>query len=244
MEVITVANQKGGTGKSTTAAIIAQAAAENGKRTLAIDIDPQANLSYSLAANMQRGTSFDLLEGAKPAQLVQHSSTGPDVIPASRDLPTLRSERGSARRLQTALRPLQGKYDIVVIDTPTAPGELQYNGLQAATTLLIPLHAELYSLQGLHEMAAIAAQIRKSNPALKRIGLVITQYSSRSNIAKQMHENIIAAARDLNITYYGTVRAGTPVDEAVSMQLNLFRYAPKHNATLDYMEVYKNLMEV
>ena len=244
MEVITIANQKGGTGKSTTAAILAQAAAEAGKKALAIDLDPQGNLSFSLDANMQQGTSFDLLEGKKPRQLIQRSSTGPDVIPASRNLSTLTTSRGSAKRLQTALLPLRVSYDVIIIDTPTAAGELQYNALQAATGLLIPLHAELYSLQGLHEMAALAAQIKKSNPALKKTGIVITEYAGRSNIAKQMHENIIEAAGDLHITYYGTVRAGAAVQEAVSMQQNLFQYAPKSKPTLDYMEVYKNLMEV
>ena len=218
MEVITIANQKGGTAKSSTAVILAQAAAADGKRTLAIDFDPQGNFSFSLAADMRRGSSFDLLETKRPAQLIQRSSTGPDIIPASRDLSTITSSRGSARRLQTALRPLQMLYDVIIIDTPTAAGELQYNGLQAATKLLIPLHAELYSLQALHEMAAIAPQIMQSNPALKEIGVVITQYDGRSNIAKQMHENIIEAARDLNIAYYGTIRAGAPVQEAVSIR--------------------------
>lgn len=243
MEVITIANQKGGTAKSSTAVILAQAAAADGKRTLAIDFDPQGNFSFSLAADMRRGSSFDLLETKRPAQLIQRSSTGPDIIPASRDLSTITSSRGSARRLQTALRPLQMLYDVIIIDTPTAAGELQYNGLQAATKLLIPLHAELYSLQALHEMAAIAPQIMQSNPALKEIGVVITQYDGRSNIAKQMHENIIEAARDLNIAYYGTVRAGAPVQEAVSMQLNLFQYAPKSNPARDYMKVYRSIME-
>lgn len=242
MEVITIANQKGGTAKSSTAVILSQAAAADGKRTLAIDLDPQGNSSFSLAANMRQGNSLDLLEGTKPRQLIQHSPTGPDVIPAGRDLSTATSSRGSATRLQTALRPLRLYYDVVIIDTPTGPGELQYNALQAATGLLIPLHAELYSLQGLHEMAATAAQIRKSNPALTKIGIVITHYDGRSNIDQQMHENIIEAARDLNIAYYGTVRTGKTVKEAVSLQLNLFDHAPKSKPALDYMEVYKNLV--
>lgn len=241
MQIITVANQKGGTGKSTTAAALAQAAASQGKKALAIDLDPQGNLSFSLAADMRQGSSFDLLTGKQLQP--QRSSTGPDVIPASRNLATLTSSPGSARRLQTAIRPLQAAYDLIVIDTPTAAGELQFNALQAATTLLIPLHAELYSLQGLREMANLATRAKNNNPALLDVGIVITEYAGRSNLAKQMHENITEAARDLGITYYGTVRAGTALQEALSLQRNLFEYAPKGKPALDYLEVHNNLME-
>ncbi len=243
MQIIAVSNQKGGTGKSTTAAIITQAAAAGGKKALAIDLEPQGNLSFSLAADMHKGSSFDLLEGKNPRQLIQHSSTGPDVIPASRSLYTVTSSRGSANRLREALRPVKFLYDLIVIDTPAAAGELQFNALQAATALLIPLHAELFSLQALPEMAETAAQIKKSNPALLQTGIVITQYDGRSNIAKQMHQSIIEAARDLNISYYGTIRAGAAAHEALSFQESLFSYAPKSKPALDYMEVYNNLLE-
>lgn len=243
MAILAVANQKGGTGKSTTAAALAQAAAAQGKKALAIDLDPQGNLSFSLAADMNRGTSFDLLQGGKAAQLIQRSPCGPDIIPASRNNSTITSSRGSAKRLQRALLPVQLAYDLIIIDTPPTAGELQYNALQAATGLIIPLQADIYSLQGLYEIAETAAQIKQSNPALEIAGVLITRHNERSTIARQMKENITSAAAALGIPYLGAIREGVAIREAQALQENLFLYAPKSKPALDYMKIYKTIME-
>ena len=242
MKIIAIVNQKGGTGKSTTAAALAQAAAAQGKRALAIDLDPQGNLSFSLAADMQQSTSFDLLEGKPAAQLVQHSATGPDVIPADLRNTAATSSRGSARRLQKALQPIRGKYDFIIIDTPPTPGELQFNALQAATGLVIPLQAEIYSLQGLYLVAEAAESFRETNPALTFSGLVITRHNERSTLARQMKDNIINAAAGLNIPYLGAIRDGVAIREAQALQLSLYDYAPKSKPALDYLDLYRKLI--
>ena len=149
MKVIAVAIQKGGTGKTTTAAAIAQAATYKGQKVLAIDLDPQGNLSFALAAEMNRRGSYDLLQGTPAADLIQKSRQGMDIIPASWNLSTVTSGKGSARRLQKAIEPLKKDYDLIVIDPPPTAGELQYNALQAATGLIIPLQADIYNLQSL-----------------------------------------------------------------------------------------------
>ena len=137
MKILTIANQKGGTGKTTSAVIFAQAAAHKGYKVLAIDLDPQANLSFIFAANYGKDkTSLQLLEGTPAAELIQHTSCGVDIIPASWNLQTVKTSKGSARRLQKALQPLKDKYDYVIIDTPPTASELQYNALQAAHTLI------------------------------------------------------------------------------------------------------------
>lgn len=242
MLILSIANQKGGTGKSTTAAALAQAAAAQGKKALAVDLDPQGNLSFALNADMHRGTSFDLLEGKPAARLIQQSSTGPDIIPASLNNSTISSSRGSAKRLQSALLPLKWGYDLIIIDTPPTAGELQYNALQAATMLIIPMQAEIYSLQGLYQIAETAEQIKQSNPALTAAGIVLTRHNERSTIAKQLKESIIDAARQLGIPYLGAIREAVSIREAQALQRSLFEYAPKSKPALDYMTLYKKII--
>lgn len=243
MQIIAVANQKGGTGKSTTAAALAQAAAAQGKKALAVDLDPQGNLSFALNADMHRGTSFDLLEGKPAARLIQRSSTGPDVIPASLNNATISSSRGSAKRLRAALLPVEWGYDVIIIDTPPTAGELQYNALQAATALIIPLQAEIYSLQGLYQIAETAEQIKGSNPALTAAGVILTRHNDRSTIARQMQENIKGAAQQMAIPFLGAIREGVAIREAQALQVSLYEYAPKSKPALDYMALYRKIME-
>ena len=237
MEIIAVAIQKGGTGKTTTAAALVQAAAHKGRSCLAIDLDPQGNLSYTLAADTGKPGSFDLLEGTPPAALIQHKA-GFDIIPASWNLSTVTSGKGSARRLQRAIAPIKGKYDLIIIDTPPTAGELQYNALQAATGLIIPLQADVYNLQSLYQITDAARQIQRTNPALQIKGFVLTQYDRRSTIARQMQETIQQQAEAMGVPYLGAIRAAVAVKEAEALQRSLFEYAPKSKPAADYMEIY------
>lgn len=240
MQIITAAIQKGGTGKTTTAAAIAQAAARDGKKVLAIDLDPQGNLSFALAAQANSYSSYELLQG-EPAE-PQTTAQGLQVIPASWNLSTVATEKGSARRLQNALEPLKRQFDLIIIDTPPTAGELQYNALQAATGLIIPLQADIYNLQSLYQIAEAARQIQQSNPKLKIKGFLLTMYDNRSTIKRQMQENIIIAANKIKIPFLGSVRNGIAVQEAAALQRSLFDYAPKSKPAQDYLNIYKNIM--
>lgn len=241
MEILTVAIQKGGTGKTTTAAALAQAAAARSMRVLCIDLDPQGNLSFVLAADTNTAqTSYTLLtEGAAAPQ---HTAGGVDIIPAAWELSNIATSRGSARRLQKAIEPLKNSYDLIIIDTPPTAGELQYNALQASTGLIIPLEADIYCLQSLYQITGTAKQIQQSNEDLKIKGFIITKLDSRSTIAKQMQEQLIIAANKENIPYLGSIRTGVAVKEAAALQQSLFRYAPKSNPAKDYAALLDNIL--
>ena len=241
MEILSIAIQKGGTGKTTTAAALAQAGAMQGQRVLAIDLDPQGNYSFALGAETGGTGSYELLTGTDPAELIQHSPQGMDIIPANMDLATITSSRGSARRLQAALTPLKRSYDLIVIDTPPTAGELQYNALMAATGLIIPLQADIYNLQGLYQMADTARQIQNSNPALQIRGIVLTQFDPRSTLSKQMRDTITEKASELDIPLLGVIRSGIAVKEAAALQQSLFSYARKSKPAADYMALYEAL---
>lgn len=242
MQIVTIANQKGGSGKTATAAALAQAAAHDGKKVLAIDLDPQGNLSFTLGAEMNRKTSLDLLEGEPARHVIQHCGQL-DVIPASWNNQTIRSGAGSAKRLQKALQPLKARYDLIVIDTPPTGGELQYNALQASTGLIIPLQADIFGLQGLYQIADTAEQIKASNPALSVLGVVFTRHNPRSTIARQMQEAIENAAKEMGVPVLGTIREGVAIREAQALQTDLFDYAPKAKPAQDYMQLYETIRE-
>lgn len=241
MEVLAVAIQKGGTGKTTTAAVLAQAAAHKGKKVLAIDLDPQGNLTFALGGSGTSGSSFDLLQGTAAADVIQQCS-GIDVIAANWGLSTIASGKGSARRLQAAIEPIKNNYDLIIIDTPPTAGELQYNALQAATGLIIPLQADIYNLQSLYQITDTAKQMQQSNPNLQIKGFIITKLDNRSTIAKQMQEQIIIAANKENIPYLGSIRTGIAVQEAAALQQNLFEYAPKSKPASDYLMLLAHLI--
>lgn len=242
MEVFTVAVQKGGTGKTTTAASLAQAAAHKGLKTLAIDLDPQGNLTYTAGADATGKSSFDLLNGTPAKEIIQHTGQGFDFIPASWDLSTETSSKGSATRLKRALEPIQNLYDLTIIDTPATAGELQYNALFAATGLIIPLEAEIYSLQSLYQIIDTAEQIQEKNKNLSITGFVITKLDTRSTIAKEMKEQLIIAANKNNIPYLGSIRTGVVLKEAAALQQNLFEYAPKSKPAQDYFTLLEQII--
>lgn len=243
MQIITLSIQRGGTGKTTTAAALAQAAALDGRKVLAIDLDPQGNFTFSLKADPSQGGSFEMLNGTPARKLIQHPEGGIDVIPATWALSTITSGTGTAKRLQNALKPIKSRYDLIVIDTPPTAGELQYNALQAATGLIIPIQADVFGLQGLYQIADTAEQFKKSNPDLSVLGIVFTRHNGRSTLSRQMQETIINAAAERGIPYLATIRAGIAIQEAQALQQNIFEYAPKAKPVQDYAELYNLIKE-
>ena len=239
MAVLAIAIQRGGTAKTTTAAALTQAAAAEGRRVLAIDLDPQGNFSFSMAADMNTRSSYDLIMGKTIAATdIQRTPCGAYMIPASWNLSTLTTARGSANRLRRAIEPLHSRFDLIIIDTA---GELQYNALQAATGLIIPLQADIFGLHGLYQIADTAAQFQNSNPDLSITGIIITKYNGRSTVSKQMQQTIMQAAAEMDIPYLGEIREGVAIREAQTLQQSLFEYAPKSKPAADYMKLYQSI---
>lgn len=234
MQIIAIANIKGGSGKSTTAAALAQAAAAAGQRVLAIDTDPQANSTFFLAADQNRPGTYQLLHGTPARSVIQTTAQGIDVIAASPDLATEKTAPASAKRLQTALEPIAGDYDIVIIDTPNIPGELIYNSLQAADGVIVPLETDANSLQGLYQIADIAQQMRRSNPKLQVIGCILTRYDARPKINRYLQEVIAERGQEINAPFLIGIRPGIAIREAQALQLSLYDYAGNSKPAQDY----------
>ncbi len=244
MRIWTAAAIKGGTGKTSTTAALAQAAVADGQRVLAIDLDPQANLTFALAGDLNAAGSYQLLHGADPLQLLQQTAQGIFLLSASPDLSAERTKTASGKRLQAALQPLENEFDLAVIDTPPMMGELTFNALQATKDLIIPLETDAHSLQGLYSIVDIANHIRNTNPALRIAGAVLTRFDPRPKINRFIRDTIADKESETGAPLLSTIRNGIAVREAQALQLSLFEYAPKSKPAQDYMTLYRKMMEV
>lgn len=243
MQILTTAVIKGGTGKTTTAAALAQAAAAAGKKVLAIDLDPQANFTFFIGADQNTPGSYQLLHGAEPGQLIQQTAQGIAAIAASPDLATERTTPASAKRLQQAIEPLKGEFDLIIIDTPPQMGELTFNALQAATGLIIPLETDNSSLQGLYQITDIAHQMQRSNPALSIIGVILTRYDNRPKLNRYLRDVIADKGQEIGAPFLMGIRPGIAIREAQAMQQSIFDYAARSKPAQDYKTLYEMIRE-
>ena len=241
MKIITAAIIKGGTGKTTTAAALAQAAAAARKKVLAIDLDPQGNLTTFIGSNPTVPGSYELLHGTEAAQLIQGTEQGIDMLVSSPDLAGERTAPGSARRLLTALEPIKKRYDLIIIDTAPTMGELVFNALQASTGVIIPLEADTSSLQGLQQIADIAQQIQTRNPELKITGAVLTRYDARPKLNRYLRELIERRCKEMGIPFLAAIRPGIAIREAQATQRSLYDYAPNSKPALDYKSLFETI---
>ena len=237
--VLALAMQKGGSGKTTTAAALAQAAEADGKKVLCIDLDPQGNFTFAMGAKTTGTGIMQFLSGS--SHYLHIVSPRVDIIPSHEDLQGIFMQPGAALKLEEALLPVKEKYDLVIIDTPPTAGVLQYSALQAADRVIIPTIADAFSLQSLYLIAETIKEVKVSNKRLKVAGVVITQYDRRSVLSRDMKESIEETARDMGIPFLGTIRSGVAVREAAALRKSLFEYAPRSNPAQDYMAIYKQI---
>lgn len=195
-QIIAVTNQKGGVGKTTTTINLGTYLAKAGKRTLIVDLDPQANTTSGLGINKVNTPSLyeTLVEDASASEAIMMTPyDGLEVLPATNVLAAAEVELvGKPQRefrLRTALKDLE--YDYVLIDCPPSLGLLTLNGLVAANWVLIPVQAEYYALEGLGQLLQTVQRVKKAlNPKLSLLGVLMTMHNGRTSLSSQVHEEI------------------------------------------------------
>lgn len=264
-QIITIATQKGGTGKTTTAHALGAGLILKGYKVLFIDLDPQLNLSYITRAELGGPTAYEVLTlkaaAADAIQQPQAEDPGllkklfgkpvkiePDIIPAGQALSGADMElnqTGKEYRLQEAIEPIRGSYDYIIIDTPPSLGILTVNALTASDSVIIPAQADIFSLQGIGQLYNTVEAVRKyCNPSLTINGILLTRYSLRSVLSRDMTELIADTARQLDtFVYQAVIREGIAVKEAQAQRMDIFTYAPKSNAAGDYMAFVNEMLK-
>ncbi|RRR74054.1 MAG: ParA family protein [Candidatus Viridilinea halotolerans] len=196
---LALANQKGGVGKTTTAVSLAGELARRGLRVLLVDCDPQGNATTSLglAKDTLPATTCDLLmDPEQAAEVVQTSGRERlDLVPADQELASAAVELANAerreRRMLDALAPLRSAYDYILLDCPPSLGLLTLNALRAADGVIIPLQCEYLALEGLAQLKQTLDRVRERlNPTLRIVGVVMTMYDGRTNLAQQVVEEV------------------------------------------------------
>ncbi len=242
-EIVTVTNQKGGVGKTTTVSALVCGLHQRGARVLGVDLDPQGNLGFTLGLDIGDGaTVYDVLTGARPIEeAIIHTKYG-DVLPSDIMLSTAEVAFTAPRReflLSRQLDAVRDRYDYVVIDTPPALNILTINAYVASTGLIVPMEAEVLSLVGISQIQDTIETVRASfNPDLKVLGIMLNKYNPRLTLSREILDLAEEVARQLGSRVFPTkVRRSVNAAMAPAHGQSVLTYRPDTGVARDFRKI-------
>lgn len=252
MRTISIANQKGGCGKTTTAINLSACLGHKGKRVLLIDMDPQGHVALGLNVHPadNENTVFSILNPVNGSRLSLadisvNVSENVDVVPADISLSTLEQHlsmmEGRESRLKHALGQIHSSYDIIVIDCPPSLGLLTINALMASSEVFVPIEMSLFSLHGIGKLMEIIASIRKKTGHDIHVKVFGTMVDKRTRIAREVLENVRDHFSD--VMFETHIRSNVTLKEAAGYGKSILHYSKKANGFEDYMKLAEEVLQ-
>lgn len=245
--VLAVANQKGGVGKTTTAINLGAALGALERRILVVDCDPQGNASRGLGVDAEPPHLYHVLTGDADAvdSVVETGFPHLDLLPADRDLVGIEVElagtRDWERRMAEALEPLRDRYDTILLDCPPSLGHLTVLALVAADGVLVPLQCEYFALEGVSELVSTVRRVQHAlNPRLDVAGILLTMYDDRTNLSKDVVDEIRAHFTDK--VFDAMIPRNIRLAEAPSHGMPIFQYDIKCRGADAYLAAARELV--
>ena len=241
-KVISIALQKGGTSKTTTAINLAANLAHRNKKVLLIDMDFQANVTFAsgVKSNTLEYSVYNVLTPdqrykCRIEEAILHTDFY-DILPADKDVMDLPLELKSFTALKESISSIRDAYDYIVIDCPPALNIISQNALVASDYIIIPCEPKPFNFTGMVDMRETIDSVKKNfNPDLKVLGILLVKYNRRTNLTKIMQESIEKYSEHLQTKVYeATIRESVAVPESQLKQQPLIYYAPSANPTIDY----------
>ena len=238
--ITTITNQKGGVGKTTTAAALLSCLSQRGARVLGVDLDPQGSLGFSMGLDIEHcATIYDVFRGvAEPADVIRSTDVC-DVLPSNILLSAAEMEFNKPGReflLKAALSKVADNYDYILIDTPPALNIPTVNAYVASDSLIVPMAPEVLSLLGVSQIKETIESVRSYyNSRLQVLGILLNRYNGRLNLSREMLELAQEIARQLNTRVFDSkIRSSVSVAEAPAHGQSINDYAPRSKPALDF----------
>ena len=246
--IISIVNQKGGSGKTTTAINLFYGLNKKGFKTLLIDLDSQGNATDQFINEQPKATALEIFTSGRNIQdLIQHTPQG-DIIASHYNLlglDVILKQQGKEGLLKKAIATLKD-YEYIIIDTSPILNLTTINALNTSNYAIITAQADIFTIKSIQQINNTITEIKRTmNPELNILGILLTRYNGRTTLTQILTNNIKETAQDLNIrVFQSAIRENTAIKEAQAIKRCIYDYAKASNGAKDYMALTEEIIQI